>query len=80
MTSKFHQHKINDHQIKVDTASIPASESARNLGIVFDKNLCMEDQIRWICQSVYFHMLLLFGIHYLLISDVVTLSNHLRLC
>ena len=56
MTSKFHQHKIHDHQIKVDTASIPASESARNLGIVFDKNLCMEDQIRRICQSVYFHI------------------------
>ena len=56
MMSKFHQHKIHDHQIKVDTASIPASESARNLGIVFDKNLCMEDQIRRICQSVYFHI------------------------
>ena len=56
MTSKFHQNKIHDHQIKVDTASIPASESARNLGIVFDKNLCMEDQIRRICQSVYFHI------------------------
>ena len=30
MTSKFRQHKIHDHQIIVDTASIPASESARN--------------------------------------------------
>ena len=55
MTSKFHQHKIYDHQIKLDTASISASEIARNLGIIFDKNLCMEEQIRRICQSVYFH-------------------------
>ena len=52
MTSKFYQHKIHDHQIKVDTAPIPALESARNLGIIFVKNLCMEDQIRRICESV----------------------------
>ena len=32
-------------------------------------------------EIVHFQLLLLlFGIHYLLISDVVTLFNHLRLC
>ena len=56
MTSKFHQHKIHDPQIKVDTASIPASESARNLRIIFNNNLCMENQIWQMCQSVHFHI------------------------
>ena len=47
---------IHDHQIEVDTASIPASESARNLGIIVDNILCMEDQIRRICEFIYFHI------------------------
>ena len=28
----------------------------RNLGIVFDNNLCMDQHVKRICQSVYFHM------------------------
>ena len=40
MTSKYQQHKIQDHSINVDTATIYASKSARNLGIVFDDNVC----------------------------------------
>ena len=47
---------IHDHQIEVDTASIPASESARNLGIILDNILCMEDQLRRICEFIYFHI------------------------
>ena len=39
MTSKYQQHKIQDRSINVDTATIHASKSARNLGIVFDDNL-----------------------------------------
>ena len=56
MTSRYQQHKIHDHNIKVDTATIHASKSARNLGIIFDNNLCMDEHVKRICQTVYFHI------------------------
>ena len=56
MTSKYQQHKIRDHSINVGTATIHASKSARNLGIVLDDNLCMDQHVKRICQSIYFHI------------------------
>ena len=56
MTSRYQQHKIHDHNIKVNTATIHASKSARNLGIIFDNNLCMDEHVKRICQTVYFHI------------------------
>ena len=56
MTSKYQQHKIRDHSINVGTTTIQASKSARNLGIIFDDNLCMDQHVKRVCQSVYFHI------------------------
>ena len=56
MTSRYQQHKIHAHDIKVDSATIHASKSARNLGIIFDNNLCMDEHVKRICQTVYFHI------------------------
>ena len=36
--------------------SFPSSIQHSIILGVFDKNLCMEDQIQRICQSVYFHI------------------------
>ena len=46
MTSRYQQQKINAHDIKVDTATITASKSARYLGILFDNNLCMDEHVK----------------------------------
>ena len=56
MTSRYQQHKIHDHGIKVDTATIHASKRARNLGITFDNNLCMDEHVKRICQTGHFHI------------------------
>ena len=56
MTSKYQQHKIQDQSINVFTATIHASKSARNLEIVFDDNLCTDQNVKRVCQSVYFHI------------------------
>ena len=56
MTSKYQQHKIQDHSIYVGTATIHASKRARNLGIVFDDNLCMDQHVKRVYQSGYFHI------------------------
>lgn len=57
MSSKFHQQKVADHnEIEVDSASIAASFSARNLGVMFDCTLSMKEQVKKICQSVFYHV------------------------
>ena len=59
MTSKFHQQKDTDHTtIQVDSASIITSSFARNLGVMFDSSLSnrMEEQVKKICQSVFYHI------------------------
>ena len=52
MTSKYQQHNIQDHSINVGTTTIHASKSARNLGIVFDDNLCMDQHVKRACVPV----------------------------
>ena len=56
VTSKYQQHKIHAHDIKVDTATISASKRACNLGTIFDNNLSMDKHVKRICQTVYFHI------------------------
>ena len=51
MTSKYQQHKIQDHSINIGTTTIHASKSARNLGIVFDDNLCMDQHVKCVCHG-----------------------------
>ena len=56
VTSRYQQHKINNRDIKGDTATMTASNSASNLGIKFDNNLCMDEHAKRICQNMYFHI------------------------
>ena len=51
MTSKYQQHKIQDHSINIGTTTIHASKSARNLGIVFDDN-CVWINMSNVCAMV----------------------------
>ena len=53
MTSRYQQRKIHAHDIKVDTTTIHASKSARNLGIIFDNNLCMDEHVKRISARLY---------------------------
>ena len=76
---KFNQMQVSDNYQPwccCFYASILASESARNLGIVFDKNLCMEDQIRRVCQSVYFHIRNVNSIRKILSNDTAATIIH----
>ena len=45
-----------DVNITVGTSTIPPSASCRNLGVMFDKNACMDDQITSLCRSAHFHL------------------------
>ena len=76
MTSKYQQHNIQDHSINVGTTTIHASKSARNLGIVFDDNLCMDQHVKRGCQSVYFHIRNVSGIRKILTDETAATIIH----
>ena len=76
MTSRHQQHKIHDHDIKVDPAANHASKSARNLEIVFDNNLCMNENVKRICQTVYFHIRNINNIRKILITETAAAIIH----
>jgi hypothetical protein len=42
--------------IKIGSADIPASESGRNLGVIFDKTLSMELQINAVCKRAFWEI------------------------
>lgn len=56
ITSKYHQSKPTTDCLQIASANIHVSPNARNLGIVFDKTLSMEDQIKNMCKSAYFQI------------------------
>ena len=76
MFSKYQQHIIQDHSINVGTTTIHASKIARNLGIVFDDNLCMDQHVKRVCQSVYFHIRNVNGIRKILTDETAATIIH----
>jgi hypothetical protein len=50
------RHKLQDCTIKVGEAAIAPSSSARNLGVVFDQNMSMVEQVTAICKATNFHL------------------------
>ena len=75
-SSKYQQHKIQDHSINFSTTTIHPSKSVRNLGIVFDDNLCMDQHVKRVCQSVYFHIRNISGIRKILTDETAATIIH----
>lgn len=46
----------DSYKVKVGTSEIQPSSTAKNLGVVFDQHLTMENFIASTCQSCYFHL------------------------
>lgn len=54
-SSYFHkQIVLNDFTI--DSTSIAVTKSARNIGIIFDENMTMKEQVTAICKAAHFHL------------------------
>ena len=56
ITSKYHQSKPITDSLQIASSNINASANARNLGIVFDNTLSMENHIKNVCKSTYFQI------------------------
>ena len=60
------QHLPDSLSLQVGTSTVTASESARNLGVVFDKEMDMNAQVSSVCRSVHFHLRKISSIRHLL--------------
>ena len=84
--NNYHLSKINNIHINVGTSVIQPSNSVRNLGIIFDKNLSMEQQVREVCKKSYFQLYRLKQLDKYLSSDLLSIlihsyiSSHLDYC
>ena len=54
--SRQQQAKVKDLNIKIGNESIPATTSARNIGVVFDATMDMQAQVSQIMRSCYAHI------------------------
>ena len=69
-------HKIKDNHIKINDVLIKSSHSVRNLGVVFDRNMSMSDQVKKVCQSSYYHIRNISSIRKLLSDDTAAILVH----
>ena len=56
ITSKHLKKNVGTHNMKVVNATVNPLKEAKNLGIIFDDNMCMDAHVKKICQSAYFHL------------------------
>ena len=62
--------------VNVFTATIHASKSARNLEIVFDDNLCMDQHVKRVCRALYFHIRNVRSIFKILTGETASTTIH----
>ena len=56
ITSKFYQKSLQLKKFTIDNIEIELSSSVRNIGVIFDNNMTMKDQISAICKSTHYHL------------------------
>ena len=56
ITSSFLKQRFDDLNIMVGDSNIVSSNSARNLGVIFDKCIKLDNHISSVCKSTYFHL------------------------
>ena len=71
-----HSKISRDNKLKVGTALIPPSSSARNLGVIFDDHMNMEDHVTNICRSAHFHLRNIGAIRNFLTDDAAAQLVH----
>ena len=76
ITSKHNQSKYCTDSLQIATSMIKPTASARNLGIVFDNILAMDNHIKNVCKSTYFHIRNLYEIRKILDQDTASLLVH----
>ena len=56
ISSRYYQNVINLPDFSIDNVNIAPASSVRNIGVVFDNIMCMEDQVTAICKATHYHL------------------------
>ena len=56
ISSRFGKVEHTLSSLNIAGATVHSVSSARNIGVIFDSNLCLESHINSICRSAYFHL------------------------
>ena len=54
VVSSGSEYKVSIDTITIGDSSVPPSGSARNIGVIFDKTLCLKDHITKVCQTRHY--------------------------
>jgi hypothetical protein len=74
--SKYQLSLVDKKEIKIGTETIPASNSARNIGAMFDASMKMTDQVNQVTRSCYAHLRAISKIRKYLTIDAATKLIH----
>ena len=56
ITSPYYQNKLQFRSIKVGQSHVTNANKARNIGVIFDRNMLMKEHIQATCQKSHFHL------------------------
>ena len=76
LTSSFLKQHFNDLNISVGNSRLAPSLSARNLGVIFDSHMSLDQQINSICKSAFFHLKNIDSIRNMLTDDACNQLIH----
>ena len=66
IASNHQRHKVSVTELKIGDSSVSATSSARNLGVIFDQALNMNEHITRVCQVSFLHLRHIYSIRKLL--------------
>ena len=76
ITSPYLSADLSPIHIDIGSSQVKRSEKARNLGVIFDSNLSMDNQILNICKSCFFHLKSISAIRNLLTDQAAASLIH----
>ena len=77
ITSKQKRHLLPQNlNLQVGACSVVPSKSAKNLGVAFDEEVRMDNQISEMCKSIHFHLKTVKSIRHLLTTDATEKLVH----
>ena len=56
ITSPYYQDKIQFRDITIGQSLVTNTNAARNIGVIFDRNMLMKEHIKAVCQKSHFHL------------------------
>ena len=77
IASKQKRHLLPQNlNLQVGACSVVPSKSAKNLGVAFDEQMKMDNQISEVCRSIHFHLKTVKSIRHLLTTDATEKLVH----